>query len=144
LKFTLFYILPILALSACRHTDRTAAATSDAELRQKLIGRWRGDSQLPSGVHVQSETIVDSDGGYILHLTNTLVGGVRTLTVAGTLEVKDGILIDTITSDLTYHTLVPRIAGVDRIIRLGEHELIVRSTNSNEPVTAVIYQRVGK
>jgi len=137
----LIYLLSILALSACNHSDRPATPTSDAELRQKLIGRWRGDSKLPSGIHVQSETIVDSDGRYILHLTNTLADGVRTATLAGTLEVKDGILIDTTTNDLTHNTLVPRIAGVDRIIRLDEHELTVRITNNEETVT---YQKASK
>src|SRR4051812_47602138 len=100
MKSTLIYLLPILLLSACNRSDKTAGPTSDAELRQKLIGRWVGDSQLPGGIHVQSETIIDSEGGYVLHLTNTLADGVRTVSLAGTLQVKDGILIDTITNDL--------------------------------------------
>jgi len=134
----------MLVLSACNHSNRTATATGDAELRQKLTGKWREDSQFPGGIHVQSERIVDSDGSYILHLTNTLADGVRTVTVAGTLEVKDGILIDTITNDLTYHTLVPRIAGVDRIIRVDEHQLIVRGTNTDAAVMTLIYQKVSR
>jgi hypothetical protein len=135
-KSTLIYILPILVLSACSHSDRTAASTSDVELRQKLIGRWRADSRLPGDIHVQSETVVDSDGGYVLHLTNTLVDGVRTITLAGTLQVRDGLLIDTITNNFgADNTLVPRIFYVVRIIRVDEHELTVRSTNNDETIT---------
>jgi hypothetical protein len=134
-KSTLIYILPILVLSACSHSDRTAAPASDTGLRQKLIGRWRADARLPGDIHVQSDTVVDSDGGYVLHLTNTLVDGVRTAILAGTLQVRDGLLIDTITNDFAGNTLVPRIGDVARIIRVDEHELTVRSTNNNETIT---------
>jgi hypothetical protein len=48
-------------------------------------------------------------GGYLEHITNTLADGVRTGTLARTLQVRDGLLIDTITNDLTYNTLVPRL-----------------------------------
>ena len=96
---------------------------------------------MPGDIHVQSETVVDSAGGYVLHLTNTLVDGVRTATLAGTLQVRDGLLIDTITNDFGGNTLVPRIVLVARIIRVDEHELTVRSTNNDE---TIIYQKVGR
>jgi hypothetical protein len=134
-KSALIYILPILLLSACNPSDRTEAPTADVELRQKLIGRWRVDSRLPGDIRVQSETVVDPGGGYVLHLTNTLADGVRTATLAGTLQVRNGLLIDTITNDLGGNTLVPRIASVARIIRVDENELVVRSTNNDETIT---------
>ena len=90
---------------------------------------------MPGDIHVQSETVVDSDGGYVLHLTNTFVDGVRTATVAGTVEVRDGLLTDTITNDFGGNTLVPRIASVARIIRVDEHELALRSTNNDKTIT---------
>jgi hypothetical protein len=134
-KSALIYILPILLLSACSHSDRTEASASDVELSQKLIGRWREEARLPGDTHVQGETVVDSGGGYVLHLTNTLVDGVRTATLAGTLQVRDGLLIDTITNDIGGNTRVPRIVLVAKIIRVDEHELTVRSTNNNEIIT---------
>jgi hypothetical protein len=138
---SLFCILPILVLSACSRSNRTDAAAGDAGLQQKLIGVWRVDAQLPGDIHVQSETIIDSGGGYLEHLTNALADGVRTVTLGGTMQVREGLLIDTITNDFTWHTAVPRLAGVDRIIRLDEHELVVRSTNSDETVT---YRKDGR
>ena len=135
MKSAFIYVLPILVLSACSHSDSTGAPSGDVELRQKLIGRWRGDSRLPGGIHVESETVVDSGGRYVLHLTNALVDGVRTASLAGTLQVRDGLLIDTITNDFGGNTLVPRIALVARIIRVNEHELTVRSTNNDETIT---------
>jgi len=143
-KSTLIYLLPILALSACNHPDKTATSPSDAELQQKLAGSWRADVQIPSGIHVQSETIVEPDGSYILLLTNTLVDGLRRVTLAGTLEVKNGILIDTITNDFTNPTLGPRIAGADRIIRLNEHELVLRTTDVDKPQETFTYQKDNK
>lgn len=135
MKSRLIYILPVLVLAACSRSDKVGAPTSDVELQQRLVGRWRADSRLPRGIHVQSETVVDAGGSYTLHLTNTLVDGVRTATLAGTLRVRDGLLVDTITNDFGGNTLVPRIASVDRIIRLDEQELIVRGTNSDETVS---------
>ena len=135
MKSSLIYILPILVLPACSRSDRAGAIASDAALQEKLIGRWRTDAQLPGGNHVQSETVIDSGGGYLEHLTNTLADGVRTITLGGTMQVRDGLLIDTITNDFTWHTVVPRVAGADRIIRLDEHELAVRDTNSHETIT---------
>jgi hypothetical protein len=90
--------------------------------------------------HVQSETVVDAGGGYILHLTNTLVDGVRTVTLAGTLKVRDGLLIDTITNDFGGNTLIPRIASVARIIHVDDHELAVRTTNNNETITYRLFR----
>src|SRR5258706_14941676 len=99
MKSTLIYILPILVLSACSHSDRTEAPASDVELRQKLIGRWRGDSRLPGDIHVQSETVVDSAGGYVFHLTNNPVDGVRTATLSRTLKGREGLLIYKISNE---------------------------------------------
>jgi hypothetical protein len=79
-------------------------------------------------------------GGYLEHIANTLADGVRTGTLAGTLQVRDGLLIDTITNDLTYNTLVPRVALVARIVRLDQHELVVSVTNDDE-ITDVVYKR---
>jgi hypothetical protein len=135
-KSALIYILPILLLSACSHSDRTEAPASDAVLRQKLTGRWKADSRLPGDIHVEEETVVDSSGGYVSHLTNTLVDGVRTIMLAGTLQMRDGLLINTITNNFgADNTLVPRILFVARIIRMDEHELTLRSTNNYETVT---------
>jgi len=143
LKFTLIYLLPILVLSACSHSDKPEARLSDAELRQRLTGTWRNDSHLDlsGGIHVKSETVVDGDGAYLLLLTNTLSDGVRKAAIEGTLQVKNGLLIDTITKDITGNTLVPRPGGVGRIIRLDAQELVVRSTNDDK---TVIYQKDSK
>jgi len=140
-KSPLIYILPVLVLAACSHSGRAGAANSDVELQQKLVGTWRGDSQLPGGLHVQSETVVDAGGSYVLHLTNALVDGVRTATLAGTLQVRDGLLVDTITNDFGGNTLVPRIASVSRIVRVDEHELTMRGTNGDETIT---YRKVSR
>lgn len=48
---------------------------------------------------------------------------------------RDGLLIDTITNDVGGNTLVPRFQSVSRIIRLDEHELVVRDTNKDETIT---------
>ena len=128
----------VLMLSACSCSDRTKAPASDLELQKKLVGSWRADVQLPEGTHVQSRTIVDTGGSYFMYLTNTIAGRVRSDTLAGTLQIRDGLMIDTITNDFTEHTLLPRSGGVARIIRFEEHELTVRSTNNDE---IIVYKK---
>src|SRR5258706_15635043 len=105
MKSTLIYILPILVLSACSHSDRTEAPASDVELRQKLIGRWRGDSRLPGDIHVQSETVVDSAGGYGFDFTHTPLEGGREANFEGKLKGRDGLFVYKITKDFGGDTL---------------------------------------
>jgi len=87
------------------------------------------DSQLPQ-CRVLSETVVDDEGRYLEHLTNIFPDGVRTLSSAGTWHVQNGLLVATMTNDLTHNTLVPRLVGISKIVRLDERELVVTDTNN--------------
>lgn len=144
MKSIFICILPSLALSACNHSDQPATPSTDAELQQKLAGIWRADDQIPRGIHVQSETIVEPDGSYILLLTNTLSNGMRRVTLAGTFAVKNGMLIDTMTNDFTNPKYVPWRAGANRILRLDEHELILRVTDTNGADTTETFKKDDK
>ena len=82
--------------------------------------------------------MVDNQGRYVQHLTNVLSDGARTATVAGTLHIQDGQLVDTITNDFGGNTMVPRIASIMKIVRLDQHELVLSDTNSS---SMVLYKR---
>ena len=124
----------VLCLAGCSESEKVKPQSGAESLQQSLAGRWLGDSQLPDR-RVLSETVVDGQGRYVLHLTNILSDGVRIATVAGTLHIRDGMLVDTITNDMGGNTTVPRIASTMKIVRVDEHELILSDTNSGQMVS---------
>lgn len=125
-----------LVLVGCsRQPETRNAADSPASKASQdmLAGTWLGNAKLGDR-HILSTTVVDAQGHYVQHLTNVLSEGVRTATISGTLEIHDGLLVDTITNE-SGNTRVPRIASVMRILRLDKALLILSETNSGETVT---------
>ena len=127
-------LILVFCLAGCGEPGKVKPESSPKSLQQSLAGRWLGDSQLPDR-RVLSETVVDGQGRYVLHLTNVLSDGVRIATVAGTLHIRDGMLVDTITNDMGGNTTVPRIASTMKIVRVDEHELILSDTNSGQMIS---------
>ena len=123
-------VVLILCLAGCGESGGSKPHPSPEFSQKSLAGRWSEDSQLRDR-RVLSEMVVDAQGGYILHLTNILSDGVRTATLAGTLQIQDGQLVDTITNNFGGSTRVPRVASIMKIVRIDEHELVLSDTNSS-------------
>jgi hypothetical protein len=129
-----------LLLVGCRESENRKTQPPAEFLQSSLAGRWLGDSQLPDR-HVLSETVIDRDGRYVQHLTNVLSDGVRIATLAGTLHIEDGLLVDTITNDIGGNMTVPRIASIMKLVRVDEHELVLSDTNSSKMIS---YKRTDR
>ncbi len=127
----------ILCLTGCRQSGDPKPQPQVGFSQQSLAGRWLADSRLPDR-RISSDTIVDSEGRYVLHLKNVLSDGVRTATLAGTWRIQDGQLVDTITNDIGGNTRVPRVVSILKIVRLDGRELVLAETNSS---TMISYRR---
>ena len=98
-----------------------------------LTGTW----SLSVGAHIRSTSTINPDGSYMCQVTGLPNGQVANF--AGTMKVKDGFLIDTVTSDSQAGLRVPRTTQA-RIVRFDDHELVVKDGNGTE----YIYRKVEK
>ena len=134
-----FSFICVFMLTGCGPSDHGLTETT-GDPGHSLAGRWLADSQLGDRGRVISETLVDDHGRYTIHLTNFVSDGFRTATAEGTLEIRDGLLIDTITNDVSGNTQVPRVVSVAKIIRWTDDQLILSDTNTG---IAVTYRRAN-
>ena len=111
MKYTTTFILLGLLLTGCGRRD--------AKIQQALTGTW-----VEAGDSFRSTRVVSPSGSFDFLITG-LTNGV-TVKEEGTLVTKDGDLIITVTNDSrTNASLMPQgLHG--RIVRLDEHELVVR------------------
>jgi len=130
----------VLCLAGCSESEKPKPGPTVEFSQHDLAGRWLQDAQIPQ-CRVLSETMVDDEGCYVQQLTNVFSDGVRTATFAGTWRIQDGLLVETITNDFKFNTMVPRVAGISKIVRLDRLELVVTDTNNN---TTVLYKRVSQ
>jgi hypothetical protein len=124
----------VLAVSACsprnklseqpaQETQATNSLPSDAEIQQKMTGTWLIDKS-----YMKSMLTIASNGGYVCHLTH---GG--TCQLEGKFQVRDGILIDTITKSSITSEPVP-INFTNQIIRVNDHELVWKENSGGTPI----------
>jgi hypothetical protein len=83
--------------------------------------------------------MVDQEGAYTRYLTDDVAGQKRTGTGAGTLSLSNGLIIDTMTKDLTSNTRVPRTLGVYGVVDWGCQFLSLADENGSN---RVVYLRV--
>jgi hypothetical protein len=114
-----------LSLAACNRTDKSTAIPIDAEIRQKLPGTWSVDFIRSNGNRFESTIVVSSNGNYICEIADTRSNDVRFIDIEGTLQVKDGFLIDIITK----HSMVTNghpWTNREQIVRMNDRELVVK------------------
>jgi hypothetical protein len=102
---------------------------SDAMIRRKLPGTW--NVNIADG---RARTLMMSSDG---HWTEQITGKIRTGTLDGTWQVRDGVLINTLTNnDLDMQ--VPSTHS-SRIIRINSHEYVLQSENGK---AQIIFKKV--
>ena len=116
-------LLIVVILLARRHV-RT---TRDAEIFRKLPGTW---------VLSYGSLNVHSDGSYVLQFMHTPAEGV--LTNEGTFQVRNGIIINTLTKSYRTNAQLPQITQM-RIVRINDHEIII----DNGSKSGLIFQKDG-
>lgn len=110
------------SFSHAQLTDVTNKPSSDADIRQRLPGTWLFDSP---GHYFRSTLTIASNGGYVCQLTVSNRQSIRTNELEGTYQVKDGILIDTITKSSITNEPVPLVFS-NQIIRVNNSEFVYR------------------
>jgi hypothetical protein len=91
---------------------------SDAKIQQGLAGTW----DIDKGFGVHGTVVTDLDGNYKSQFTGYKDGHISI--VEGTLLVKDGVLVDTVTKDNATNA-VPRIYR-GQIVRIDKDEFVMR------------------
>ena len=100
--------------------------------RSRLAGTWVVDM----GGNVQQVIATALNGSYVCQLVGLTNGGIRRL--EGTVQIKNGFLIDLCTYDSQTNAGVPRTNSA-RIVRMNDHEMVLhRDENSSETVVRKI------
>jgi len=135
----IFALAIVLAVSGCARGDKlseqpaqasqaTNSLPSDAEIQQKMTGMWLIDTR-----YLKSMLIIASNGDYVCHLTQ---GG--TYQLEGKIQVRDGIMIDTLTKSSITNEPVPS-TFTNQIIRVNDHELVWKRLDMH---TLVMFRKV--
>jgi hypothetical protein len=120
-RFLIFALVMLLA--GCNRQG-------DAQARKNLPGTW---TLVADGKNPKSTIIVDPNGDYICEVIaqSSWDGVTRTYNLAGRWEVRDGILIDTMTKNSSTNARLPMISR-SRIVRSDRRELVINvETNSS-------------
>jgi hypothetical protein len=107
----------------------------DAEVLQNLPGKW-----ISTGSNHEITWTVDPSGGYICSIVSHSSEAVpRTNEMVGKFEVRDGVLIDSMTKNSSTNARLPMISPY-RIIRSDRRELVIgveTDGRTNEVVFAI-------
>lgn len=124
-------LICLLFLNACKR--ESIKPQPDARL---LVGTWLSDQSYQSGYY-KITTVVAPDGTWVASIVSECKlcpDGVKIYDLAGTLELKDGILVDTITKHSQTNAPLP-IKSYGEIIKLDESILIVRDKATKKLTT---------
>ncbi len=99
---------------------------------QVPIGTWTLESDNANGGHFESKMVVAADGRYVCHGVTMGTNKIpRTLEIEGTLQVKGGFVVDTMTKTSQTNAPVP-VTFRERIVRMDGQEMVLNSSNSWE------------
>ncbi len=135
-----------LLLNACSPGEEQA---SDSELRQKLTGTWIVEVRDPDGSSSTKGTwTVAADDSYTSELSGTVSNELRTTTLQGYIQVRNGFLIETTTNAIPHwipevkRGRLPPEGATSRIkiVRLDDHELVIETNQFG----SVLYTKKSK
>jgi hypothetical protein len=135
-KFTIFG-LSVVIVAACilllwKHI-KISRDREDSDFRQSLAGAWSWELD-----NMRCTNMVAPDGSFTSQLMFSHSDHTNTYQMAGTWQIKDGRLMETVTSDSNKSAQVPR-THTGRIVRVNADEFVVTwqsSTNKS------VWQRV--
>ena len=138
MKLALSFLSVLLLLSGCNHH-------SDAAIPRVLLGTWVAEGVYPLGVGFESTVKIASDGRYTCHLVcHNASNATRTCEIEGTFQVKDGVLIDTITKHSQTNAPVPIVLR-ERIVRMDRWEMVLSNESylQNTATNTVVWRKVS-
>lgn len=136
-RFPIF-ILTLLLAGCSRH--------GDARVRKNLPGMWTISGDDVEGSHFKSTITVDPSGDYVCQMVaeSRWDGVTRTSNIAGKFDVRDGLLIDTMTRNSNTNAKLPIIFSA-RVVRSDGQELIVKYEGTNQggfPTNEIVFRKV--
>ena len=122
MKLPLSFLSAVVLLGAC--SKPSATLPSDADVRKFLPGTWIVEAVGPFGEATKSTITIASDGRYVCQITVGTSNSVYASQLEGTLQVIDGVLLET----LTQHSSAKPPFPVSRaqVLRANDRELVVR------------------
>jgi hypothetical protein len=110
---------------------------SDAVIQQRMAGTWRMNWHI-----LESTTTIGTNGDYVSYVSYAVSNSVsmQTKRFEGTIEIKDGLMIDTSKRSSITNQPAPYVV-TNVIIRLTDHELIFRAQNERQPM---MWERVTR
>ena len=121
------FVLCLLLLLGCSH----GKSLTDADITDKLVGDWKVDGVLPTGVTASGTVSILRDGS--LKCDTKFVRETRTLDMSytGTWQVDKGLLIETIKTTSNSNLLAVGFVTRDKIIHLDDRKLVFEMESGN-------------
>jgi len=105
---------------------------NDAAIQQRIVGTW-----LMNWMVLRSTTTIATNGDYVRYDVGNSAHS-RTNRFEGTIEIKDGLMINTLKKSSVTNQPVP-LVSTNVIIQLTDHELEFRAKNESRPI---LWERV--
>ena len=114
------------------------------EFDQQLSGTWAANWNSPAGSTFASTTTISANGNYSAQTLVDGAPGERTVDEQGRVQVRDGVLIDTMTNYCKTNLASP-ITTRGHIVRFDAHELVVNwEPNDGISTNDVVFRRLEK
>ena len=124
--FILAVVFPLLIAGCGR-----AKPLTDADISDKIVGNWKTDGVLPTGVTASGTVSIHRDGS--LTCNTKFVRESRTLNMSytGTWQVDKGCLIETIKTTSNSNLLAVGFVTRDKILQLDDRKLVFEMESGN-------------
>jgi hypothetical protein len=102
----------------------------EAKVDRSLAGNWVLEWVAPDGAQVETKDTFGTDGHWTCHNTFTLSNQVTTDEAQGTVEIKDGFLIRTVTNSSDRSGAPLPWTSRSLIVRTNDHELVLKQDDT--------------
>jgi hypothetical protein len=137
-KLALSFLSVILLLTGCnRH--------SDAAIPKEMLGTWVAEGVYPQAGGFKSTMTIAPNGGYTCHLvSHNASNATRAYEIEGAFQIKDGVLIDTMTKHSQTNAPVPTTFH-EGIVRMDRREMVLSDDSylQNTATNTVVWRKVS-
>ena len=137
-KLALSFLPVFLLLTGCNHH-------SDASVPTELMGTWVAEEVYTHGGSFESTVKIAPNGRYTCHVVHrNASNATHNVEIEGTFQVKDGVLIDTMTKHSQTNAPVPTTFH-ERIVRMDRREMVLSDESylQNTATNTVVWRKVS-
>ena len=122
MKYTASLFALVFLLTACSHRN-------DAEVRRNLPGAWHYDLSSTADRGGTSTFTIATNGDFVCQ--TVVSNGIHTVELAGTFQVADGYLVETVTRSTQPNARIPFVSRA-QIIQADAQEMIISFDGTNK------------